>query len=224
MIRSTCSSCAGRAGHPSGRRITFEAAGKIFIADLHGTPHRLTSASFHPLELSPAWSPDGQWVAFTSFDDEKLGHLWKIRVNGASGGEMTQLTKVAGEYLQPAWAPDGHELVVTRGTGGFLRQHSWSNNSWYELRRVSASGNSEVVVTTVNRPYVARAARACRAVRSCRRSTAPADGSITPRHMAARVEADAEPRQRAPIQPERTSRPSHQTAPTAGAHLLPIRG
>jgi hypothetical protein len=45
--------------------------------------------------------------------------------------------------------------VVTRGTGGFLRQHSVSNNSWYELRRVSASGASESLVTTVNRPYTA---------------------------------------------------------------------
>jgi Tol biopolymer transport system component len=140
---------------PDGRRITFEAAGKVWIADLHGTPHRLTPASFTPLELSPAWSPDGQWVAFTSFDDEKLGHVWKIRVNGTTGGEMTQLTKVAGEYLQPAWSPDGRELVVTRGTGGFLRQHGVSNNSWYELRRVSASGGSETLVTTVNRSFTA---------------------------------------------------------------------
>ena len=68
---------------------------------------------------------------------------------------MTQLTKVAGEYLQPAWAPDGRELVVTRGTGGFLRQHSVSNNAWYELRRIGANGEFEQRVTDVNRPYVA---------------------------------------------------------------------
>mgnify|MGYP003704895053 CR=1 FL=1 len=85
------------------------------------TPRRLTPESFTPVELSPAWSADGRWIAFTSFDDEKLGHVWKIP---AAGGQMTQLTKVAGEYLQPAWAPDGRELVVTRGTGGFLHDRA----------------------------------------------------------------------------------------------------
>lgn len=138
---------------PDGRRATFEAAGKIWIVDLPtGTPRRLTPAGFEPVELSPAWSPDGQWVAFTSFDDEKLGHLWKIR---PAGGEMVRLTRIAGEYLHPAWAGDGRELVVTRGNGGFLRQHSMSNNTWYELRRVGAGGEFERLVTEVARPFSA---------------------------------------------------------------------
>ena len=138
---------------PDGKRATFEGAGKLWITDVpNGSPKRLTPASFTAIELSPAWSPDGQWIAFTTFDDEKLGHVWKVRV---AGGEPVRLTKVAGEYLQPAWAPDGKELVVTRGNGGFLRQHSMSNNTWYELRRIGADGTSERLVTEVNRPYSA---------------------------------------------------------------------
>ncbi|MDQ6827799.1 MAG: amidohydrolase family protein, partial [Gemmatimonadota bacterium] len=147
---------------PDGKRIAFEAAGKIWIADLpNGRPRRLTANTFTPLELSPAWSPDGNWIAFTSFDDEKLGHLWKIRVGsfGAHAGipdEMVRLTAKPGEYLHPAWSFDGSELVVTRGSGGFLRQHSVSNNVWYELRRVSATaGGKETLVTYVNRPFAA---------------------------------------------------------------------
>jgi len=139
---------------PDGRRATFEAAGRIWIADLpNGTPKRLTPSTFQPVELSPAWSPDGQWIAFTSFDDEKLGHVWKMRAAG--GAEMVQLTKIAGEYMNPAWAPDGRELVVTRGNGGFLRQHSMSNNTWYELRRLGANGEFEQRITEVNRPFSA---------------------------------------------------------------------
>jgi Tol biopolymer transport system component len=136
---------------PDGRRATFEAAGKVWIVDLpNGTPRRLTPATFQPIELSPAWSPDGQWIAFTSFDDERLGHVWKIRPTGTG---MVQLTKAAGEYLNPAWAPDGAELIVTRGNGGFLRQHSVSNNTWYELRRVSADGATERRIMDVDRPF-----------------------------------------------------------------------
>jgi len=136
-----------------GKRAAFEGAGKLWVVDVpNGTPKRLTPASFTTVELSPAWSPDGQWIAFTTFDDEKLGHLWKVR---ATGGEPVRLTKFAGEYLQPAWAPDGRELVVTRGNGGFLRQHSMSNNTWYELRRIGADGTGERLITEVNRPYSA---------------------------------------------------------------------
>jgi Tol biopolymer transport system component/imidazolonepropionase-like amidohydrolase len=138
---------------PDGKRATFEGAGKLWITDVpNGTPRRLTPASFAAVELSPAWSPDGQWIAFATFDDEKLGALWKVR---AAGGEPIRLTKVAGEYLHPAWAPDGRELIVTRGNGGFLRQHSMSNNTWYELRRVAADGSFERLVTEVKRPFSA---------------------------------------------------------------------
>ncbi|HUQ82258.1 MAG TPA: hypothetical protein VM076_13995, partial [Gemmatimonadaceae bacterium] len=138
---------------PDGKRATFEGAGRVWVTDVpNGTPKRLTPASFTAPELSPAWSPDGQWIAFTTFDDEKLGQLWKVR---ASGGEPVRLTKMPGEYLQPVWSPDGKELIVTRGNGGFLRQHSVSNDTWYELRRVSADGATERLITEVNRPFSA---------------------------------------------------------------------
>jgi len=138
---------------PDGKRAAFEAAGKVWVVDVpNGIPKRLTPAPFTMVELSPAWSPDGQWIAFTTFEDEKLGHVWKVR---ATGGEPVRLTKTVGEYLQPAWAPDGRELIVTRGNGGFLRQHSMSNNTWYELRRLAADGSSERLITEVNRPYSA---------------------------------------------------------------------
>ena len=48
------------AASPDGRRLAFQAAGRIWVMDLpSGTPRRLTEAAFAPLEMSPAWSPDG---------------------------------------------------------------------------------------------------------------------------------------------------------------------
>ena len=39
---------------PDGRRLAFEAVGKIWIMDLpNGTPRRLTGEGFEPLEFAP---------------------------------------------------------------------------------------------------------------------------------------------------------------------------
>ena len=140
-------------GSPDGRRMVFQAVGRIWVMELpKGTPRRLTPDTFEPLEMSPAWSPDGNWIAFTSWADNDLGHVWKIP---AGGGEPQQLTTEAGEYLNTVWSPDGQHVVVSRGSGATLRGRTVSNNLWYELTRVPASGGRSTAIVTVNRPYTA---------------------------------------------------------------------
>ena len=136
---------------PDGRRLAFQAVGRVWVMDLpSGTPRRLTPESFEPLEMSPAWSPDGRWIAFTSWADVDLGHVFKIP---STGGQPQQLTTEAGEYLNTVWRPDGEEIIVTRGSGATLRGRSASNNLWYELVRVPAAGGDTTPIVTVNRPY-----------------------------------------------------------------------
>jgi Tol biopolymer transport system component/imidazolonepropionase-like amidohydrolase len=136
---------------PDGQRLAFQAVGRIWVMDMRGgTPRRLTPDAFEPLEMSPAWSPDGRWIAFTSWADHDLGHVWKIP---ASGGQPQRLTSDAGEYLNPVWSPDAEELVVTRGSGATLRGRTVSNNLWYELARLPAAGGSATAIVTVSRPY-----------------------------------------------------------------------
>ncbi len=136
---------------PDGKRLAFQAVGHVWIKDLpNGTPRRVTAASFPGLEYSPAWSPDGQWLAFTSYDDENLGHLYKV---GAAGGEPQRLTAQAGEYLNPTWSPDGRTIVFVRGSGASARHRTVSNNDWYELRSISSSGGASKFVVNVARPF-----------------------------------------------------------------------
>jgi Tol biopolymer transport system component/imidazolonepropionase-like amidohydrolase len=136
---------------PDGRRLTFQAVGRIWVMDLPGgTPRRLTPDAFEPLEMSPAWSPDGQWIAFTSWADHDLGHVWKVP---AGGGQPQRLTSEPGEYLNTLWSPDAQQIVVTRGSGATLRGRTVSNNLWYELVRVPSAGGDVSAIVTVNRPY-----------------------------------------------------------------------
>ncbi len=143
-----------QAASPDGSRLLFQAVGRLWVMDLpDGTPRRLTSDAFEPLEYSGAWSPDGRSVAFTSWEDEERGHVWRVRVDGSGGAggapvgaAPERLTGSAGEYLNPVWSPDGGSLVVTRGSGATARGRSWANNPWYELVALPLDGGEPTVV------------------------------------------------------------------------------
>lgn len=136
---------------PDGRRLAFQAVGHVWVMDLpNGTPHRVTPPGFPGLEYAPSWSPDGRWLAFTNYDDENLGHVWKV---AASGGAPVRLTDEPGEYLNPTWSPDGQTIVFVRGSGASNRHRTVSNNLWYELLRVPAGGGPATFIVTVARPY-----------------------------------------------------------------------
>ena len=59
--------------------------------------------------MSPAWSPDGQAIAFLSNRAEG----WDLYTMPANGGEATRLTSGA-TADDPAWSPDGRWIAVER--------------------------------------------------------------------------------------------------------------
>lgn len=135
---------------PDGGRLAFQAVGRTWVVDLpNGTPHRLTPESFGPQEFAPTWSPDGRWIAFTSWDDLEGGNLWKVR---SGGGSPERLTAEAGEFIHPAWSPDGTELVVLKGSGATARRRTVTHNPWWDIVRIPASGGEPVFVTRVALP------------------------------------------------------------------------
>ncbi|MCY4400636.1 MAG: amidohydrolase family protein [Gemmatimonadetes bacterium] len=134
------------AASPDASRIAFQAVGRIWLAAANGgTPTRLTGGD-GPHEFSPSWSPDGGWIAYTTWDGGEGGHVWKI---AAGGGTPRQLTTSPSEYAHPVWTPDGSEIVVTRGSGAAARARSATQNPYWELWRVSAEGGSEEKIMTI---------------------------------------------------------------------------
>jgi Tol biopolymer transport system component len=123
---------------PDGKRLIFQAVHKLWLMNLpSGQPKRLTPDSFTPGEFSPAWSPDGKTIAFSSWDDQKYGQLWIIT---AAGGEPHAITREPGEYLNPTWSADGSTLAYSRGSGATLRGRDWARNEWYEIVLQPANG------------------------------------------------------------------------------------
>lgn len=133
---------------PDGQHLLFQAVGRLWVMELpDGEPRRLTPDSFDPLEYSGAWSPDGRWIALTTWDDFERGHLWRIAIDG---GSPERLSLDAGEYVNPVWAPDGRSLLVTRGSGATARGRTWANNPWYELVSVPLNASEPHVVARMS--------------------------------------------------------------------------
>lgn len=108
---------------PDGQLAVYQALGYLWIHDLKsGQRRRLTSQKDH-WEFYPAFSPDGRYVVYTTFDDQALG---SVRVVPVRGGRSRVLTTTPGHYVEPAFSPDGKQVVFRKTTGGYLTSPTWS--------------------------------------------------------------------------------------------------
>jgi hypothetical protein len=62
-------------------------------------------------DVSPAWSPDGGQIAFSS---DRSGSF-KIYVEDAVGGNLRRLTQDSNDEFSPAWSPDGGQIAFRDG-------------------------------------------------------------------------------------------------------------
>ncbi|MDE2449615.1 MAG: Tol-Pal system beta propeller repeat protein TolB [Gammaproteobacteria bacterium] len=81
---------------------------QLVIADADGYNQHLILESRFPL-MSPAWSPDGQWLSYVSFED----HLSAVYVQRVLTGQRTRVSMRAGINGAPAWSPDSRKLALT---------------------------------------------------------------------------------------------------------------
>jgi TolB protein len=83
---------------------------QLVVADADGENQRLILQSRYPL-MSPAWSPDGQWLSYVSFETKRAA----VYVQLVRSGERRQVSARAGINGAPAWSPDGKKLALTLG-------------------------------------------------------------------------------------------------------------
>jgi hypothetical protein len=98
---------------PDGRRIALhlmDQQNDVWVAGTSGGA--LTRMSFRPLEEeTPAWSPDGAWLAFAGWGDPSTTRqIWRRRVDGRGDEEL--LWSGTEHVHVTDWTADGKQLVV----------------------------------------------------------------------------------------------------------------
>jgi TolB protein len=89
---------------------------QLIIADSDGENAQVILDSHQPI-MSPAWSADGQWLAYVSFENRVAA----IIVQQLRTGQRQRVSARAGVNGAPVWSPDGRRLALTlSGTGGNL--------------------------------------------------------------------------------------------------------
>ena len=81
---------------------------RLIVADADGENQQVIANSSEPL-MSPAWSPDGQSLAYVSFENKASA----IYVQTLRTGERRRVSARAGINGAPAWSPDGSTLALT---------------------------------------------------------------------------------------------------------------
>lgn len=82
-------------------------------ADYDGQRAQVLLESEEPI-MSPSWSPDGQDVAYVSFETD----LPRIYIQNIATGQRRQITNYPNINSSPVWSPDGSKLAMVLSKDG----------------------------------------------------------------------------------------------------------
>ena len=114
---------------------------ELQIADADGFGGQTVLASDEPI-ISPTWAPDGNRLAYVSFEGKKP----IVYVQNLSTGQRRVLANFRGSNSSPAWAPDGRRLAVVLTRDGNSQIYAISA----EGGSVSRLSNSNSIDTEPN--------------------------------------------------------------------------
>ena len=133
---------------PDGKKVVFNALGKLYIANVDGSGRKLLTKQHNGLEYTPAWSPDGKQIAFTTWSDAKRGQIAIVNING---GKPKFLKLDKGHYFDPSWSSDGTHLIYRKGGGSWIRGRDNAADTGIYIIKIKG-GNPQFVTKSGSEP------------------------------------------------------------------------
>ncbi len=95
---------------PTGKRAVFEARGEVLTVPAENGDIRNIANTVGAMERDPAWSPDGQSIAFFS---DRSGE-YALYIQDQKGFEKSRMIKLPKMfYYDPVWSPDSNKIAFT---------------------------------------------------------------------------------------------------------------
>jgi TolB protein len=107
----------------------------LWVADADGENAQSALRSAEPI-ISPSWSPNGNQLAYVSFESRKP----VVYVHDIATGKRRLVANFKGSNSAPAWSPDGKTLALTLSRDGGSQLYVMDANGG-EPRRLTQSGS-----------------------------------------------------------------------------------
>lgn len=120
---------------PDGEKVVFQTLGQLYVRDLTNDRLRQITDNTNETALYPSISPDGRWVVYVSWNDQELGRVKKVRING---GNSRTVVEEPGHYIEPVFDHTGNNIVYQKLRGSELRGPDWGLNPG--VYRIDADG------------------------------------------------------------------------------------
>lgn len=136
---------------PDGKRLAFTALNRLYVMDYpKGTPKRITTSEF--TEAQPTWSPDGQYIAFSTWKDDG-GHLYRVNMKGKP--VVQKLTSEPGLYQNPVYNNTGDKIVFVRNNNERFRESvsPFVDGAEDEIGWIPAAGGKVTVIDQARGRY-----------------------------------------------------------------------
>jgi tricorn protease len=154
----------GSALSPSGKEVIFSARGDLYSVPAEKGSVKALTRSPGVREMSPAWSPDGRYLAYYSDESGE----YEVYLLDRTSQKTRQLTQGSKRWRYPAvWSPDsrmlayadrdqrlmiltvadGRETVADQAASFDFNDYKWSPDSaWLTYTKGAANGNANVWV------------------------------------------------------------------------------
>ena len=109
---------------------------RLHVADWDGENIQTPLTSPEPI-ISPNWAPDGNRLAYVSFESKKP----VVYVHTLSSGQRIIAANFKGSNSAPAWAPDGKTLAVTLTQDGLSQLYTVNADGSGNQHKVTSSNS-----------------------------------------------------------------------------------